>query len=74
MNITIGLDPILLEVGGIAILRWYSMAITIAIFVAVWMIDREFKRKGLDTSNYGGIAAWAIFSAASRLVASVRPR
>lgn len=60
MNINIGLDPILLEVGGFAILRWYSMAITIAIFVAIWMTDREFKRKGLDTSNYAGVATWAI--------------
>ena len=60
MNINIGLDPILLEVGGIAILRWYSMAITAAIFVAVWMADREFHRKAIDTSNYGGLAAWAI--------------
>jgi len=60
MNINIGLDPILLEVGGLAILRWYSLAITIAIFVAVWLTDREMKRKGVDTSNYGGLAAWAI--------------
>lgn len=60
MHITISLDPILLEVGGVAILRWYSMAITAAIFVAIWLTDREFKRKGLDTSNYGGLATWAI--------------
>lgn len=60
MNINIGLDPILLELGDIPILRWYSLAITVAIFVAVWMTDREFHRKGLDTSNYGGIATWAI--------------
>lgn len=60
MHITISLDPILLEVGGIAILRWYSLAITIAIFVSVWLIDREFKRKGMDTSHYGGIATWTI--------------
>src|SRR5690554_2109437 len=60
MNINIGLDPILLEVGGIAILRWYSLAITIAIFVAVWLADREFHRKGIDTRNCGGVAAWAI--------------
>lgn len=60
MNINIGLDPILLELGGVAILRWYSMAITVAIFVAVWLTDREFHRKGLNTSNYGGIATWAI--------------
>jgi phosphatidylglycerol:prolipoprotein diacylglycerol transferase len=60
MNITISLDPVLLEVGGVAILRWYSLAITLAIFVAVWLIDREFKRKGLDTSHYGGIATWTI--------------
>lgn len=60
MNINIGLDPILLEVGGLAILRWYSLAITVSIFVAVWLTDREMKRKGVDTSNYGGLAAWAI--------------
>ncbi|MEZ4522761.1 MAG: prolipoprotein diacylglyceryl transferase [Thermomicrobiales bacterium] len=60
MHITISLDPILLEVGGVAILRWYSLAITSAIFVAVWLIDREFKRKGMDTSHYGGIATWTI--------------
>jgi phosphatidylglycerol---prolipoprotein diacylglyceryl transferase len=60
MNINIGLDPILLEVGGLAILRWYSLAITVSIFVAVWLTDRELKRKGVDTSNYGGLAAWAI--------------
>lgn len=60
MHITISLDPILLEVGGIALLRWYSLAITLAIFAAVWLIDREFKRKGMDTSHYGGIATWTI--------------
>ena len=60
MHITISLDPILLEIGGVAILRWYSLAITTAIFVSVWLIDREFKRKGLDTSHYGGIATWTI--------------
>ena len=60
LHITISLDPILLEVGGIAILRWYSLFITIAIFAAVWLINREFVRKGIDTSNYGGIATWTI--------------
>lgn len=60
MEITVSLDPVLLEIAGIPILRWYSLAITIAIFVAVWLINREFHRKGLDTSNYAGIATWAI--------------
>ena len=60
MHITISLDPVLLEIGGVAILRWYSMAITASIFVAVWLIDREFKRKGMDTNHYGGIAGWTI--------------
>ncbi len=60
MHITISLDPILLKIGGIAILRWYSIAITTAIFVSVWIIDREFKRKGMDTTHYGGIATWTI--------------
>jgi len=60
MRITISIDPILLEVGGYAILRWYSIFITLAIFAAVWLINREFKRKGIDTSHYGSIATWAI--------------
>jgi phosphatidylglycerol:prolipoprotein diacylglycerol transferase len=60
MQITISLDPVLLEVGGVAILRWYSLAITAAIFVAVWLTHREFRRKGLATTNFGGVATWAI--------------
>lgn len=60
MRITIDLDPILLEVGGFALLRWYSIFITLAIFAAVWLISREFKRKGLDSTHYGSIATWAI--------------
>lgn len=60
LHITISLDPVLLEVGGVAILRWYSMFITAAIFIAIWLIDREFKRKGMDTSHYGSIAMWTV--------------
>lgn len=60
LHITISLDPVILEVGGVALLRWYSLFITIAIFSAVWLIDREFKRKGMDTTHYGGIATWTI--------------
>lgn len=59
-HITISLDPILLEIGGVPILRWYSLAITTAIFAAIWLIASEFHRKHIDTSNYGGIAAWTI--------------
>lgn len=59
-HFTISLDPILLKINGVPILRWYSLAITSAIFIAVWLILREFERKRLPTSNYGGIATWTI--------------
>ncbi len=60
MHIEIGLDPVLLEVGGIAILRWYSLAITLAIFAAIGVSWSEFQRKGLDTTHFGAAAAWTV--------------
>lgn len=59
MKITIAIDPVIVEIGALQ-LRWYSLMIMVAIGVAVWFIGREFKRKGLDTSNYSSIAVWAV--------------
>ena len=61
MHITISLDPVLFHVGHLAV-RWYSLAIMIAIVVATWLVAREFRRKGLDDANFGTIAIWAIGS------------
>src|SRR3954452_24564736 len=59
MRIHISIDPVIFKLGAFQ-LRWYSLAIMVAIAVAVWFIEREFKRKGLYTTNYGNIAIWAI--------------
>jgi len=61
MQIEIGLDPVIFEIGGLEF-RWYSLAILVAIWIAVLFTQREFKRKGLDETNYGNIAIVAIAS------------
>ena len=61
MNITISLDPVIFHVGHLAV-RWYSLEIMAAIIVAARFVVREFRRKGLDDSNFGNIAIWAIVS------------
>ena len=61
MRITISMDPVIFELGAFE-LRWYSLAIMVSIFVAVWFIQREFRRKGLDQTNYGNIAIITIAS------------
>lgn len=61
MRINIGIDPVLFTLFGIEF-RWYSLAITVAIFVGVWFISREFRRKGIDDTEYGNLALIAIVS------------
>jgi phosphatidylglycerol:prolipoprotein diacylglycerol transferase len=61
VRIHIGIDPVIFHLGALS-LRWYSLAIMVAIGVAVWFIAREFTRKRIDDSNYGNIAIWAIAS------------
>lgn len=61
MNITISMDPVIFGFGMFQ-LRWYSLAIMVAIGVALWFTAREFRRKGIDDSNFGNIAIWAIAS------------
>ena len=61
MRIHIGIDPVLFTLFGIEF-RWYSLAIMLAIVVAVWFIGREFRRKGIDDTEYGNVALIAIVS------------
>ncbi len=61
MRINIGIDPVLFTVFGIE-LRWYSLAIVTAIFIAVWFVAREFRRKGIDDTEYSNVALIAIVS------------
>lgn len=61
MQIEIGIDPVIFEIAGLEF-RWYSLAIMVGIFIGVWFANREFRRKGLDETNYGNIAIIAVAS------------
>ena len=61
MRINIGIDPVIFTLFGIEF-RWYSMAIMLAIVVATWFVAREFRRKGIDGTEYGNVALIAIVS------------
>jgi len=50
--ITISIDPIIFSIGHLMV-RWYSLIVTFAIVVGVWMTWREAKRKGLDEKHFG---------------------
>ena len=59
MQIAISVDPVIFSIGGLAF-RWYTVAIMTAIALGVWFVDREFRRKGLDTTHFGNLAMIAI--------------
>lgn len=61
LNINIAIDPVIFGFGMFHF-RWYTLAIMIAIGVALWFTVREFRRKGIDDSNFGNIAIWTIAS------------
>jgi phosphatidylglycerol:prolipoprotein diacylglycerol transferase len=47
----IGIDPIIAEIGPFA-LRWYTLAIMVAIAIAVIFTRYEFKRRGLRVRDF----------------------
>jgi phosphatidylglycerol:prolipoprotein diacylglycerol transferase len=57
--ITISIDPIILSIGHFMI-RWYSLIVTFAIVVGVWITWREAKRKGLAEKYVGDAVLWVI--------------
>ncbi|HLF28970.1 MAG TPA: prolipoprotein diacylglyceryl transferase [Anaerolineae bacterium] len=57
--ITISIDPVIFSIGHIMI-RWYSIIVTFAIGVGVWIAWREAKRKGLTEKHFNDILIWAI--------------
>ncbi|MDO8750610.1 MAG: prolipoprotein diacylglyceryl transferase [Dehalococcoidia bacterium] len=58
-GITINIDPEILRLGGFA-LRWYSLTFTGGIALAVWLVLREAKRRGLNTDKMTTVALWAV--------------
>jgi len=56
---TISIDPIIFNIGHFA-LRWYSLILTIAIIVGVWLTAREAERKGFKKDDIYDAAVWII--------------
>lgn len=57
--ITISIDPIIFMIGHFA-LRWYSVILTIAIVIGVWLTAREAERKGFKKDDIYDAAVWII--------------
>lgn len=57
--ITIGIDPIIFSIGHLA-LRWYSLILTAAIAVGVWLTAREAQRRGFKQDDIYDAAVWII--------------
>jgi phosphatidylglycerol:prolipoprotein diacylglycerol transferase len=58
-TITIDIDPVLVHIGHLA-LGWYGVAIMVAIAVALWVVVREARRRGLDPDAILPVAGWAV--------------
>jgi phosphatidylglycerol:prolipoprotein diacylglycerol transferase len=59
--ITISIDPIIFSIGHF-MLRWYSLIVTFAIGLGVWIAWREAKRKGLDERHFNDALIWIILA------------
>ena len=59
--ITITIDPILFAIGQFH-LRWYSLILTIALLISVWLAVREAGRKGFNKENVADSLIWIVFA------------
>jgi prolipoprotein diacylglyceryl transferase len=50
---------VIVELGPLR-LRWYGTLLAVAVFLAGWMTQREFRRRGLDPEQVYTIAAWCV--------------
>ncbi|MBI2907790.1 MAG: prolipoprotein diacylglyceryl transferase [Chloroflexi bacterium] len=58
-GIVIDIDPVIAHIGGFE-LRWYGLAIALAVMAAVWMAVREGKRRGVSPDDIYSIVSWAL--------------
>ena len=60
-GIVININPVALEIGGFA-LRWYSLAIMLAVVTAVVIASREARAKGLSAADIYGLLPWVLLA------------
>lgn len=58
-GIIISINPIALEIGDFSI-RWYSIAIILAVIIAVFVAAREAKAKGISVTYIYGLVPWML--------------
>jgi phosphatidylglycerol---prolipoprotein diacylglyceryl transferase len=59
--VTIPIDPILFSIGHFH-LRWYSLIVSFAVFVGLWVAAKEAARKGFPEEEIYEKALWIIFA------------
>ncbi|MFC2021719.1 prolipoprotein diacylglyceryl transferase [Chloroflexota bacterium] len=60
-GIVINIDPVIFHLGAFE-LRWYSLAIVLAVAAAVWMTAHQGKKKGIKTEEIYSLAPWVVIS------------
>ena len=56
-GIVISLDPVITHIGSIE-LRWYGLAIIIAVIAAVLITEHQMRRKGIPIQEIQSLAPW----------------
>lgn len=60
-GIVINIDPVIFHLGGFE-LRWYGLAIMLAIVAAVLITAHQGKKKGIDSGEIYSLAIWVVIS------------
>jgi phosphatidylglycerol---prolipoprotein diacylglyceryl transferase len=59
LEITIGIDPNILEIGPF-VLAWHGILTVLGIIVGVWVSGRQLAERGVQIRNFDSFAFWTI--------------